>query len=125
MCFMPFTIICVGPAEEDEDELTTNGVLQVGTSSRLVRHSSWPSLASKAARNCSLTTSHWTMTVLLWRTGELPKPHGVLAIVYHPASILPRSLCQSSRPSMSKQNKPSEPNSAKMRCPSVAGVELQ
>src|SRR5258706_787968 len=58
MCFQPFTTICVRLADEDEDEdedeeeeeeedeLMTSGVDQVGTSSRRVRQSSWPSLAS-------------------------------------------------------------------------------
>src|SRR6266508_4998710 len=120
MCFHPLTTICTRSAV-----VATIGVDQVETSLRGVRQSSRPSFASNTARNCSLSVSHCTTTLPACSTGELANPHCILGASYGPPRSLPRSLCQSRCPSMSKQNNPSEPNMATILVPSVAGVELQ
>jgi hypothetical protein len=100
-------------------------VHQFATSFRAVRQISRPSRASNTARYCSLSTSHCTITLPSWSTGELAKLHWSFGESHGPASILPRSFRHRSVPSISKQNSPSEPKMATMLFPSVAGVELQ
>ena len=58
-------------------------------------------------------------------TGELPKPHCADGTAKKPESIGPKSFFHRNFPSVLKQNNPSEPKSATIFLPSVAGVELQ
>src|SRR5262245_45620589 len=64
------------------------------------------------------------MTTFSWMIGELPNPHSAIGMTYQPELRTPRFFCQSSFPSRSKQNSPSDPKNATTCLPSVAGVEL-